>query len=131
MRALSRFCLVCALPLPAIPSYLLLRLTQSSFGGFAMKYLSLVLVLCGMASLAAAPARAFDVQGQNANLQDGVNQFSSPADPFLNPDFTKGSSLALPYIGSADSGFISDYGNSIPIPAPGIDRGAPAWYFPR
>ena len=96
-----------------------------------MKYLSLVLVLCGMASLAAAPARAFDVQGQNANLQDGVNQFSSQADPFLNPDFTKGSSLALPYIGSADSGFISDYGNSIPIPAPGIDRGAPAWYFPR
>ncbi len=92
-----------------------------------MKYLSLVLVLCGMASLAAAPARAFDIQGENANLEDGVNHFSSPADPFLNPDYTKGSSLALPYIGSSDSGFISDYGNAIPIPGPGIDRAVPAW----
>ena len=96
-----------------------------------MKYLSLVLVLCGVASLAAAPARAFDIQGQNANLEDGVNHFSSPADPFLNPDYTKGSSLALPYIGSSDSGFIPDYGNSIPIPGPGIDRAVPAWYWPR
>ena len=83
-----------------------------------MKYLSLVLVLCGVSGLTAAPARAFDIQGQNANLEDGVNHFSSPADPFLNPDYTKGSSLALPYIGSSDSGFVSDYGNSIPIPDP-------------
>lgn len=110
----------------------MLRLTESSFGGIAMKYLSLVLVLCGMASLAAAPARAFDIQGQNANLQDGENHFASPAQQFLNPDFTTGSSLALPYVGKSDSGNISEYGNSIPIPGPGIDRAAPAWaYSPR
>jgi hypothetical protein len=124
-------CPICALPQTEFSGYLLLRLTESSFGGIVMKYLSLVLVLCGVSALTAAPARAFDIQGQNANLQDGVNHFSSPADPFLNPDFTKGSSLALPYIGNSDSGFISDYGNSIPIPGPGIDRAAPAWYWPR
>ena len=96
-----------------------------------MKYLSPVLILCGLASFAVTPAGAFDIEGQNANLQDGVNHFGSPADPFLNPDFTKGSSLALPYIGNSDSSFISDYGNSIPIPAPGIDRAVPAWYWAR
>ncbi len=45
---------------------------------------------------------------------------------------SKGSSLALPYIGKDDGDFISDYGNAIAIPGPGIDRGAPAWaYSPR
>jgi hypothetical protein len=97
-----------------------------------MKYLSLVLVFCGVASLAATPARAFDIQGENANLQDGSNHFASPANQLFSPDYTQGSSLALPYIGKSDSGFISDYGNSIPIPGPGIDRPAPAWaYSPR
>lgn len=94
-----------------------------------MKYLSLVLVLCGMASLAAAPARAFDIQGENANLQDGGTHFGSPAEQFLTPDFTAGSSLALPYVGKSDSGYIAEYGNSIPIPGPGIDRPAPAWAY--
>jgi hypothetical protein len=38
----------------------------------------------------------------------------------------------LPYIGQADSAYISDYGNAIPIPGPGIDRPSPAWaYSPR
>jgi hypothetical protein len=99
-----------------------------------MKYLSLVLGLCAMAGLAATPDRAcaFDIQGENASLQDGSNQFASPADQLFNPDFTKGSSLALPYIGKSDSGFLADYGNSITIPGPGIDRPAPAWaYSPR
>jgi hypothetical protein len=51
----------------------------------------------------------------------------SPANQFLTQDYTKGSSLALPYIGKADSEFITDYGNAIQIPAPGIDKPAPAW----
>lgn len=94
-----------------------------------MKYLSLVLVVCGMASLAATQARAFDIQGENANLQDDSNQFASPTNQFLTPDFTKGSSLALPFVGKSDSAFMSDYGNSITIPGPGIDRAAPAWAY--
>jgi len=96
-----------------------------------MRYLSLVLGFCAMAGLAATPDRAyaFDIQGENASLQDGSNQFSSPADQLFNPDFTRGSSLALPYIGKNDSGFVADYGNSIPIPGPGIDRPAPAWAY--
>ena len=94
-----------------------------------MKYLSLVLVFCGMASLAATPARAFEIQGENASLKDDSNQFASPTDQFLTPDFTKGSSLALPFVGKSDSAFMSDYGNSITIPGPGIDRAAPAWAY--
>ena len=98
-----------------------------------MRYLALVLASCGVAAFAFAPgvARAFDIQGQNATLQDGVQPFASPAEPFLDQDFTaRGSSLALPYIGKGDSsGFISDYGNMIPIPGPGIDRPAPAWAY--
>ena len=97
-----------------------------------MKYLSLVLVLCGVASLATAPVRAFDIQGENATLQDGSTPFVSPPNQFINSDYSKGSSLALPYIGSADSDYISDYGNAIPIPGPGIDKPSPAWaYSPR
>jgi hypothetical protein len=90
-----------------------------------MKYLGLVLVLCGLA--AAAPARAFEVQGEKATLEDGTTQFAPKGTQFLKPDYTQGSSLALPYIGETDSGFISGYGNSIPIPGPGIDKPAPAW----
>ena len=96
-----------------------------------MKYLGLVLVFCGVAALAVAssPARAFDIQGQSASLQDGT-QFASPVDQALNPDFAKGSSLALPYVSRSDSSsFISDYGNMIAIPGPGIDKPAPAWAF--
>ena len=95
-----------------------------------MKYLRLVLVVCGVAGLAASPARAFDIEGENATLQ-GATPFAAPADPddFLNPDATKPSSLALPFIGKADSENISDYGNAIPIPGPGIDRPSPAWAY--
>jgi hypothetical protein len=97
-----------------------------------MKYLTLVLASCAMAALAFAPeARAFDIQGEKASVQDGgVQPFSSPTDQFLNPDYSKGSSLALPYISKGDStGFISDYGNMIAIPGPGVDRPAPAWAY--
>ncbi len=88
-----------------------------------MRHLGLVLVLCGLA--AATPARAFDIEGEKAALPDGT-QFTAPVQ-FTKPDFMQGSSLALPYIGKADSDFISDYGNAISIPAPGIDKPAPAW----
>jgi hypothetical protein len=113
--------------------YFLLRLTQSGFGGTAMKYLGLVFILCGMASLAASPAGAFDIQGKNASVQDGsagATPFMSPADPLLDPDFSKGSSLALPYIGKNDSSTsISNYGNMITIPGPGVDKPAPIWAY--
>jgi hypothetical protein len=97
-----------------------------------MKYLSLVLVLCGVASLATTPARAFDIEGENASLQDEAAPFITPPNQFINSDYTRGSSLALPYIGQSDSDYISDYGNAIPIPGPGIDKPSPAWaYSPR
>jgi hypothetical protein len=111
-----------------------LRLKEEQLRGITMKYLSLILVLCGVTSLAASPARAFDIEGEQATLQDGATPFAAPADPddFLNPDVGKAHSLALPYIGKADSDYISDYGNAIPIPGPGIDRPSPAWaYSPR
>ena len=94
-----------------------------------MRYLALILILSGFA--ATAPARAFEIQGENATIEDGASQFAAPARPFLKPDYSEGHSLALPYIGSADSPFISDYGNGISIPAPGVDQAAPAWALPR
>lgn len=102
-----------------------------------MKRLGLVAILCAMASFAAAPAGAFDIQGGNASLQDGTpagaKPFTSPVDQYLSGqyDYTKGSSLALPYISKDDnsSSFISDYGNMIAIPGPGVDRPAPAWAY--
>jgi hypothetical protein len=117
------------LPLWAKIRYLLLRPTKSGFGGLAMKHLALVLAACGVVALAfATEARAFDIQGQNASPQDGVQPFASPVDPTLSPDFSRGSSLALPYISKTDSSaFISDYGNMIAIPSPGIDKPTPAW----
>ena len=40
----------------------------------------------------------------------------------------KGHALAMPLSNKADgSGFVSSYGNSIAIPAPGIDQPTPAW----
>jgi hypothetical protein len=79
-----------------------------------------------LCALAAAPAQAFDIQGEQASLEPGEAQFTAPS-PFLTPDLSRGSSLALPYIGKADSEFITDYGNAISIPAPGVDKPAPAW----
>jgi hypothetical protein len=88
-----------------------------------MKYLGFAAVLCALASL---PAQAFEIQGEQASLEDAGAGFTSP-NPFLTPDLSKGSSLALPYIGKTDSEFITDYGNAISIPAPGVDKPAPAW----
>jgi hypothetical protein len=93
-----------------------------------MKYVVLALVLCGAAGLAAGPAGAFEIQGKDATLEDGATPFTSPAEAFVTPDYAQGSSLALPYISKDDSlGAVSQYGNMIPIPGPGIDRPVPAW----
>jgi hypothetical protein len=89
-----------------------------------MKYLGSILILCALA--AAAPARAFDVEGDKASLQDPDAQFASSMQT-ANPDYMQGSSLATPFVGRTDSEFVSDYGNGISIPAPGIDKPAPAW----
>jgi len=99
-----------------------------------MRYLALALILCGFA--AAAPARAFEIQGDKATLEDGTSQFAASTNPLmsplLKPDYSQGHSLALPYIGTTDSEFFySDYGNAISIPAPGVDTPAPAWALPR
>ena len=91
-----------------------------------MKYLGFAAVLC---ALAVPPAQAFEIQGENASLEGGAG-FANP-NPFLTPDLSKGSSLALPYIGKTDSEFITDYGNAISIPAPGVDKPAPAWALSR
>jgi hypothetical protein len=88
-----------------------------------MKYLGFAAVLCALAAL---PAQAFEIQGEQASLEGAGAEFASP-NPFLTPDLSKGSSLALPYIGKADSEFLTDYGNAIAIPAPGVDMPAPAW----
>jgi hypothetical protein len=93
-----------------------------------MKYLSLVLALCGAAALLSGSAYAFGVEGQNASLDDGSHFSGTGTDPLFTADFTKGNSLALPMVGQSDSSAsIPQYGNSIPIPGPGVD--APAWTY--
>jgi hypothetical protein len=90
-----------------------------------MKNLRLVLAMCGVAALIGAPgtASAFETQGASDPI-DGM-LLASPQS--LLPDF-KGHSLALPLSGTdSSSGFVSSYGNSIPIPGPDVDLPAPAW----
>jgi hypothetical protein len=127
----SHCCRFCALPLAAKFGYSLLRLTKSGFGGFAMKYLALILTTCAVAAMATPDqARAFDIQGQNATVPEGVQPFGSLANQGIDWTDMKGSSLAMPYIGKSDSStFISDYGNSITIPGPGVDKAAPVWAY--
>jgi hypothetical protein len=89
----------------------------------------LVLVLCGAVGLALAPvgASAFEIQGEDAEIPESAAEYHGLSPAYTLPQF-EGSSLAMPYNSSAySSGAVSDYGNSIPIPAPGIDQPAPAW----
>jgi len=94
-----------------------------------MKTLRLVLVLCGAIGLALLPARvsAFEIQGEDAELPKSAAEYHGLNPTYSLPRF-EGSSLAMPY-SSTDSleGHVSDYGNSIPIPGPGVDQPAPAW----
>ena len=94
-----------------------------------MKYLGLVLALCGAAGLALAPvaATAFEIQGEGQDLPGGATEFQGMAPIYSLPEF-QGSSLAMPFNSNGDDGgHVSDYGNSIPIPGPGIDQPSPAW----
>ncbi|MGV1014509.1 MAG: hypothetical protein ACOYB4_06025 [Methyloceanibacter sp.] len=96
-----------------------------------MKHRGLALVLCVAAGLAVAPyaAQAFEVQGQDASLSDGASQFNSLNQGYVLPEF-KGHSLAMPFINNSDGGgHVSDYGNAIPIPGPGISLPSPAWAY--
>lgn len=93
-----------------------------------MKTLRLVLALCGAAALMGAPGTtsAFETQGAGDPI-DGKSLLLSPQS--VLPD-GKGHSLALPLSSKSDNDsapFVSSYGNSIPIPGPGIDQPAPAW----
>jgi len=100
------------------------------------------LALCAASSLALMPlsAEAFEIQGQDAELpksfeiqgQDAELPKSAAEHFGLSPAYSmpqfEGSSLAMPYANSGEgSGFASDYGNSIAIPAPGISQPTPAW----
>lgn len=95
-----------------------------------MKHLRFVLAVCGAACFAAAPgsAYAFDVEGENASLEDGVSQFATPVDDFIKSN-GGARSLAMPLTGNSDwtDTHISEYGNSISIPGPGAE--APAWTY--
>jgi hypothetical protein len=95
-------------------------------GGLIMRSLGLVLVLCGAAALIGTPgvASAFETQGSG----DPIDGQSLLAQPQGFAQDLKAHSLAMPLSGKSDGGgFVSSYGNSIPIPGPGIDQPAPAW----
>lgn len=93
-----------------------------------MKHLPLVLMLGALAGLSAAPAYAFDIEGQNASLEGGTTHFSSPVEDFITSS-GGARSLAMPLTSSANSTdtHISEYGNSISIPGPALE--APAWSY--
>jgi hypothetical protein len=91
----------------------------------------LVLPLCMAAGFVLLPygAHAFEVYGEDATISDGAAPFTSLNQTFVLPEF-KGNSLAMPYVGKDDgSGQISEYGNAIPIPGPGISLPSPAWAY--
>jgi hypothetical protein len=90
---------------------------------------NLVLALCAAAGFVLAPvcASAFEIQGgDEATPQSPAAQYQGFEQTYVLPDF-KGSSLAMPYSSKSESGNVSDYGNGISIPAPGVDQPAPAW----
>lgn len=86
-------------------------------------------VLCTALSLAFMPlgAQAFEIQGEDAEIPKSAAEHLGLSPTYSRPQF-EGSSLAMPYSSSGDSaGFVSDYGNGIAIPAPGISQPTPAW----
>jgi len=90
----------------------------------------LVLVLCATAGLALLPASAyaFEIEGGGPNDPDDAAKFESLSPVYTLPQF-EGSSLAMPYNGTGTgiSGHVSDYGNSMSIPAPGMSLPTPAY----
>lgn len=95
-----------------------------------MRRLGLVLVLCGAAGVALLPAgaQAFEIQGGGEKVPGSAAEFHGLPPVYTLPQF-EGSSLAMPYNskGADSAPFVSDYGNSITIPAPGISQPVPAW----
>ncbi|ODS00141.1 hypothetical protein AUC68_03250 [Methyloceanibacter methanicus] len=94
-----------------------------------MKALVRFLVICGFAGSAFAPlgANAFEIQGEDAELPTSTAEHLGLSPTYSMPQF-EGSSLAMPYTSGGDgTGFVSDYGNGIAIPAPGISQPTPAW----
>ena len=91
-----------------------------------MKILGLVSLLFA-AALMGAPgvARAFETEATNGDMIDGRTLLAPQS---LATD-SSAHSLAMPLSEKSDggSGFVGSYGNSIPIPGPGIDLPAPAW----
>jgi hypothetical protein len=90
----------------------------------------LVLVLCSAAGLALLPAsvNAFEIEGGGENAPESAAAFHGLPPVYSMPQF-EGSSLAMPYSnsGTGISGHVSDYGNSISIPAPGMSQPTPAY----
>ena len=67
-----------------------------------MKHLPLVLMLGALAGFSAARnAYAFDIEGQNASLEDGATHFASPVDDFIKSN-GGARSLAMPLTSSAE-----------------------------
>lgn len=94
-----------------------------------MRQFALLLVLSGAALLGASgTASAFEIQSGVTESDPRASLFNQEtSQQFLMPNFD-GHSLAMPYSAKeSDSGEVSDYGNMIAIPAPGIDRPTPAW----
>ena len=94
-----------------------------------MTRLGLLWVLCAAAGLAMLPAgaSAFEVQGEGDKLPQSPAEFHGLSGHGL-PQF-EGSSLAMPYNSneSSFSGHVSDYGNGIAIPMPGLSQPTPAF----
>lgn len=90
----------------------------------------LALALCGAASLALLPAGAiaFEIQGENAELPKSAAEYHGLSPVYSLPQF-EGSSLAMPFdsSGGDEFGNVSDYGNAIAIPAPGVSQPTPAY----
>ena len=87
------------------------------------------LALVAASSLALMPlsAGAFEIQGENAEIPRSSAEALGLSPNYSMPQF-EGSSLAMPFAnGGESSGFVSDYGNGIAIPAPGISQPTPAW----
>lgn len=94
-----------------------------------MRIRATVLALCGAASLALLPmgAQAFEIQGEDAQIPKSPAEHYGLDQVYTLPQF-EGSSLAMPYSSSSSTGGnVSDYGNSIAIPAPGLSQPTPAW----
>jgi len=87
------------------------------------------LAVVAASSLALMPisAHAFEIQGEDADIPKSAAEHLGLSPAYSLPQF-EGSSLAMPFANSGEgSGFASDYGNSIAIPAPGISQPTPAW----